>query len=194
LLSCQMFQGLWYECLYFYGLNLLNFPNLQDAFGFQSIANDSLLFLNNEWDTPEDFWGSAGPILPSEEWKNLIGKGTIVHLSAYEGYNGQGANLDELVAAGEILELTVKEVTDLENFDITQSEFQTQYLNDEALLQSDFKTAFVTRRNLRISLNVYDNLESVLGVGIDIEENPEAAIAHWDTFNLKLKALLKQFD
>jgi len=159
----------------------------------ESVTDEGLLFLVSEWETKVDYI-VGGYVTQTEEWAAVAALADLLSITSYYGYEGQGADWADLVANDQYLEITIKEVTEVDDFNVNQEEFKAQYLDGQTLIQADFETAVFTGRGFRTSINAYEDLQSLISVGIAIEEDPTVAQAYWSTFTLEFKDVAVKYD
>jgi len=170
--------------------NLIHFF-LQTIFKFETVLDDGIVLLASEWATKIDYL--APGLTDSDEWLALLEVSEIPYFGGHYAYKSQQVPLPDLFDLTNILEVTVKEVTDFDTFDLSQEIFQETYLDAHTSIQTDYDNALIPPRNFRLNMNGYEDLEAIVAVGVDVLADPEAAQIHNDDFNLVVKTIVTQY-
>jgi len=146
-----------------------------------------------EYTNPET-WLAAGYVTDTDEWATLNSLSQIEGISAFQIYNDQNVNLDDLPQPNGVIEFITKKIEDKSNFDNSLEGFRNAYLDDVTLAQGDFIGFVRTDSNFRLNINAYPSLESVVGVGLDILKNPDAGVEHYKDFATQAVIIGYRFD
>jgi len=149
--------------------------------------------MSMEWEDEEE-WRAANYLTKSDEWLLLNSLTQIEGFNSFKVYNGQNLNLGELPGPERVIEFTTKKVEDTDNFDNSLQGYRNAYLDGVVLDQGDYIGFMRTDPKIRLNINVYPNLAAVVGVGLEIERNPEAAEEHYNDFTTKGVVVGYKFD
>jgi len=158
---------------------------------FESNLDDGIVLILSEWATKIEYL--APGLQQTPEWLALLDVSEMPYAGGHYGHDGQRFALPDLLEASNLLEITVKDVTDFDTFDLTQENYGEAYLDQNALIQTDFENAVIPVRGFRMNINGYENLESIVSVGVAILADPEAAQIHRDDFDLVVKTVVSQY-
>jgi len=146
-----------------------------------------VVIILSEWATILEY---LAPGLTDEpEWLAMVAVSEVPFAGGHRIHEGEQIPLVDLYEAGNYFEITIKEVTDPDTFDLTQEEYQEAYLDAHAAIQTDWDTA-VPLGGYRMNVIGYEDLESIVAVGFDVVDNPEPAQIHRDDFNLVFKSIV----